>query len=262
MKQTLLLGAFAVLLSSAGASPARAQDGVSWDPRGTVMTRAELDTLLARLNRAAESQAYSQTLRDRSRAEAALVRERLSAGDFQVGDRVLLRVEGEAALADTFLVGAERKLTLPIVGDVPLAGILRSELSPFLKKHLADYLRDPVVHARTLVRLSVTGGVVRPGYYLVPADTPLPDVLMLAGGPNPQGNLQDVRIDRGKERLWAGETLRSATSSGRTIDQLNLRAGDEIVVPQRGARSFSASIQTMSIIVTTIGALYGITRLF
>lgn len=261
MRQTLVVAVVALVVGF-GAPPASAQDGGSWDPRGAVMTRAELDSLLARLSRASESKAYSQVLRDRSRAEAALVRERLASGDFQVGDRIMLRVDGEQALADTFLVGGERKLTLPIVGDVPLGGILRSELGPFLTKYLGDYLRDPVVHVRTLVRLSVIGGVVRPGYYLVPADTPLPDVLMLAGGPNPQGNLQDVRIDRGKERLWSGEPLRSATSSGRTIDQLNLRAGDEIVVPQRGTRSLQASVQTMSLVVAMIGGLYGITRLF
>lgn len=262
MNLTRLAAACGWLFLGAGADRARAQAAVSWDPRGAEMTRRELDSLLSRLNRASESQAYSQTLRARSRAEAALVKERLVTGDFQVGDRILLRVEGEPALSDTFLVGSERLLPLPIAGDVPLAGILRSELPPFLTRYLGEYLRDPVVHARTLVRLSVVGGVARPGFYLVPADTPLPDVLMLAGGPSGDVNLRDVRIERGRERLWEGESLQLATNSGRTVDQLNLRAGDQIVVPRRGGGNVEGTVRTMSIIITMVGALYGITRIF
>jgi len=226
------------------------------------MTRGELDTLHARLTRASESRGYSQTLRERSRVEAALVKDRLANGDFQVGDRILLRVNDEATLSDTFVVESQRTLTLPIAGTVSLGGILRSELATFLTRHLGQFVRDPVVHVRTLVRLSVVGGVARPGFYLVPDDTPLPDVLMLAGGPNAGANLQEMRIERGRERLWVGAALQSATNSGRTIDQLNLRAGDQITVPQRRGGTFEGTVRTVSLIVTVIGAVYGITRLF
>ena len=45
--------------------------------------------------------------------EAALVRLRLENGDFQSGDRLLLHVEGESELSDTFTVGPTRELQLP-----------------------------------------------------------------------------------------------------------------------------------------------------
>ena len=81
-----------------------AQQSEKWDPQRAEMTRQELDALLHRLNQAAESRAYSAALRQRSRLESTQVKERLNAGDFQVGDRILLRVEGEQALSDTFVV--------------------------------------------------------------------------------------------------------------------------------------------------------------
>src|SRR5262245_9209177 len=93
----------AVLLLFATA-PLAAQQADNWDPRGAEMTRTELDTLLANLNRASQSTAYSSNLRDRSTSEAELIKERLVAGDFQVGDRILLKVDGEQALSDTFRV--------------------------------------------------------------------------------------------------------------------------------------------------------------
>ncbi len=244
------------------ASPLAAQQRDSWDPRGAEITRAELDTLLSRLNRAAESSAYSQALRDRSRAEAAVVRERLTDGDFQVGDRVLLRVENEQILTDTFVVAGGPLLSLPTVGDVPLKGVLRSEVSGYLSTRIAEFVRNPVVHVRSLVRLSVIGGISRPGFYLVPADTPLPDILMLAGGPGADANLKELRVDRGLAPLWEGEALQSAVSQGRTVDQMNLRAGDQIVVPRRETGSFERTARILGILLTIPAAIYGIIHLF
>ena len=66
--------------------------------------RADLQDQLKRLELAAGSPAYSLTLRQQARFEAELVRRRLDEGDFQVGDRILLSVENEPALSDTFTV--------------------------------------------------------------------------------------------------------------------------------------------------------------
>ena len=66
--------------------------------------RADLQDQLNRLELAASSPAYSLTLRQQARFEAELVRRRLDEGDFQVGDRILLSVENEPVLSDTFTV--------------------------------------------------------------------------------------------------------------------------------------------------------------
>jgi protein involved in polysaccharide export with SLBB domain len=123
-------------------------------------------------------------------------------------------------------------------------------------------VRDPVVRVRSLVRLSVVGGVTKPGFYVVPADTPLPDILMLAGGPGPDGKLDDLRVDRGRDHLWEGEALRAATSQGRTIDQLNLRAGDQIIVPRQKNTNVESIVRVAGILLTIPVAIYGVTRLF
>src|SRR5437660_7385837 len=239
-----------------------AQQSEKWDPQRAEMTRQELDALLHRLNQAAESRAYSAALRQRSRLESTQVKERLNAGDFQVGDRILLRVEGEQALSDTFVVRAGRVLTLPDLGDVPLSGILRSELEGFLSTQIARFVRQPVVHVRSLLRLSIVGRVTRPGFYLVPADVPLSDIVMIAGGPSQDADVNQIRIDRGAARLWEGEALRSAISEGRTIDQLSLRAGDQIQVPAASRANLEGIARVVAILVTIPAAIFGITRLF
>jgi hypothetical protein len=89
---------------------------------------------------------------------------------FQVGDRILLSVEGDSALTDTFTVVAGPVLRLPQIGDISLASVPRSGIEPYLTRELGRYINDPVVSARALIRISVMGEVARPGFYAVPID--------------------------------------------------------------------------------------------
>src|SRR2546430_14391553 len=89
---------------------------------------------------------------------------------FQVGDRILLHVEGDSALTDTFTVVAGPALRLPDIGEISLAGVRRTDLEAHLTQQLSRYIKDPVVQARALIRVSVVGEVTRPGFYAVPVD--------------------------------------------------------------------------------------------
>jgi protein involved in polysaccharide export with SLBB domain len=96
-----------------------------------------------------------------------------------------MTVEGQKELSDTFTVGRGIVLTLPGIGDVPLTGVLRSELRAYLTRRLAQNLRAPVVRASAYVRLSVHGAVARPAFYGVSADALLSDAVVagaVAGG--------------------------------------------------------------------------------
>lgn len=195
-----------------------------------------------------------------SSAEAQMIRARLDSGDFRPGDRIVLVVEGEKQLTDTFTVGLENELRLPPFGAVPLAGVLRSELSQHLTQALARYLRSPVVQARSLVRVSVEGEVSRPGFYSVAPESPLLDVFALAGGLTREANLHKARVQRGGSVLLSGRSLEDAFGSGRSLDALNLRAGDRVFVPRKG--DFVRTAQILGIIATIPVALYSLTQIF
>jgi len=153
---------------------------------------------------------------------------------FQVGDRILLSVEGDSALSDTFTVVQGPALRLPEIGDISLANVPRSGLESFLKSELGRYLNEPVVTTRALIRISVMGQVARPGFYAVPVDLVMPDALMVAGGATPDARLEKLQIIRGNSTLLSSASLQTAIARGATLDQLGVRAGDRIEVP-RGA---------------------------
>src|SRR6267378_7317511 len=150
---------------------------------------------------------------------------------FQVGDRILLHVEGDSALSDTFTVVAGPALRLPAIGEISLAGVRRSDLEAHLTRELGRYLKDPVVQARALIRVSVLGEVVRPGYYALPVDLVLADALMVAGGATQNARVDRLRVLRGSSSLWGGDALQSQIARGATLEDLGIRAGDRIQVP-------------------------------
>src|SRR5216117_1661884 len=153
---------------------------------------------------------------------------------FQAGDRILLRVEGDSALSDTFTVVAGPALRLPNVGEISLAGVRRGDLEAHLSRELGRYINDPVLQARALIGVSVAGEVVRPGYYAVPIDLVLADALMLAGGATTSARVERLSIERGNSSIWRGNALQTAIARGATLDELGIRAGDRIQVPGKG----------------------------
>jgi protein involved in polysaccharide export with SLBB domain len=207
---------------------------------GTVhISRDSLVELLKRSEQTASSRAYSDALRDRARKEAELLKSRLQAGDFQVGDRIILQVERQTELTDTFTVRPGPSITLPQLGEFSLAGLLRAELEGKLAEHLKKFIVDPKVQAVPLMRIWIEGGVTTPGVYLVPAQSLITDALMQAGGTTREARVTAIRIERDNRRIWEGEALQRAVTEGRTLDQLSLKAGDHIVVEEiRGGSNF------------------------
>ena len=192
-------------------------------------------------------------------AGVAQVSAQTPATAFQVGDRILLRVEGDSVLSDTFTVVAGPALRLPNVGEITLAGVRRADLEAYLTRELGLYIKDPVVQARALVRVSVVGEVTRPGYYAVPIDLVLADALMLAGGATKDARVEELRVVRGSSSLWSGDKLQTAIARGATLEDLGIRGGDRIQVP--GQRDPESKWRVVGLIVTSLATAVGVVAL-
>jgi protein involved in polysaccharide export with SLBB domain len=239
-------------LSLLMASPAAAQQR----PAGAELaTRVRLQDELARLERDGD--------KGSGEGLAALIRSRLERGDFEAGDQILLLVDGEQTLSDTFAVAPGPMgpvLELPQVGGVPLDGVLRSELEARVQSYLARYLRNPVVRVRPLLRVVVEGDVARPGFYAASPQQPLSDVINAAGGLTQRAKTSAIRVARGDETIWSGAALQQALGRGYSLDQLNLRAGDRLIVP--GRSDSERAFRIVAIALTIPAAIYSITRMF
>lgn len=209
-------------------------------------TRADLEALAQRF----------AAVRDQDRLDR--VRARLRDGDFHPGDLILLEVQGEATLSDTFAVGASGALVLPspTTGTMPLHGVLRAELPDSITRYLTRFLESPVVQARSLVRLSIQGEVSHAGVYGVPTDAKLGDALMAAGGMTQFADMKKLRIERGGERVWSGHSLEQ------TVDRLSLQDGDQIVVGSRRSAGVGGDLRFVWLIISIAGGVFALSRHF
>lgn len=226
------LGALLACALVPAALSAQAQTA-EWDFGGLEMSRLKLDSLLKNYQDVAASTVYGDRIRAQAQTAADQIQDRLQQGDFRAGDRIVLQIAGETRAADTVIVQPGGEIALVGMGRISLAGVLRSELQEHLQKELGRFIRTPSVRTISLIRLSIQGAVGRPGFYVVPATALLDDVIMQSGGPGPSADLDKVVIQREGQTLLTGEDVRQAIAQGRSMDQLNLRAGDQIVVPNR-----------------------------
>lgn len=208
--------------------------------RRAKITRAQLETSLAEITRQLQSSAYSGALRDARQAEADLIRKRLDDGDLYPGDVIAVQVLGDPQMTQSYTVTPRRTIQIPGIPDeVPVSGVLRSEIEDHLNTVIAKYVRNPTVWAEPLLRVSVFGAVGRPGYFIVPASMPLPDIIMqFAGGPAANADPKRGAIFRGDKEVVPGAAVDEAIREARSIDALNLQSGDRIEMGAKPARGF------------------------
>lgn len=176
--------------------------------------------------------------------------------EFHVGDRIALAVEGPQAVAgDTLVVRDGLIITLPTFGDISVAGVKRANIQPYLTQQLSKFIKDPVVHAIPLVRISILGEVGRPGFYTVPSDMLLSDIVMRAGGPTGNADLSKTVIKREGTEVLSKEQAQAALANGSTLDQLHVAPGDEIVVGQKSSFGFGTILQVLGVTISLAGLL-------
>ena len=206
-----------------------------------------------------QAQAAAAERQGRS-SEAWLLRSRLERGDFHEGDRIVVILEGATLTVDTLQVRSGKVIQFPRLGDLSLAGILRSELTDTVRSYLSRYLTTPVVRTTPLLPIAIVGRVASPGFYYSPADAVLRDVIMLAGGPQAEANLGKVVIRRGGDVIWKSDDVRIALADGLSLDALHLRSGDEVYVPQRRAWETQTIVALVTSGVAILATVVNLTR--
>ncbi len=210
-------------------------------------TRAQLEASVQVLERTASSTAYGERTRAKARAEMVRVRSRLANGDFTVGQRIWVRLDGQPTLFnDTLTVRDSLYLDIPNVRRIPLGGVLRSELEAKVTAEVAQVVRDARVQVWPLTRVAVLGSVTNPGFFQVPSQTLLDHLITLAGGPTSTSAIERLRVMRSDTVLMQGPAVLTAIAEGKTLDELDLRDGDALMVPQGNPPWDRASILSIA----------------
>lgn len=217
-------------------------------------TRAELESTLAAA-RAGDNRI--------SQDQMEAIESRLTKGDFSVGDQVGLAVSGEPTLTGNFPITGlpeDPTLKLPDIPDIPLRGVLRSELQEYLSDQLGRYLRNPDIQTQSLMRVAVFGEVGNPGFYHLDPHITVADAIMQAGGPTSNADTRKTVVRRSGETIYNKVEIATAITEGTTLDRLNLRGGDTIDIG--GKSSFGKTLLSGIIYIGAVAtAIFAIQRL-
>jgi polysaccharide export outer membrane protein len=168
------------------------------------------------------------------------------------GDSVNIQVYGQPDLSTTVYVADDGTVSIPLAGNVQVAGISPAEASGRIEAALksAKILVDPhvsitVTQSRSQ-RVSVLGQVGTPGRYPIESNTSILDLLAQAGGISANGSdiVYILRQDKnGKEVRYPVDLKGLANGSG-AVPALTLRGGDSVFVPKAEQFSIYGEVTT------------------
>jgi polysaccharide export outer membrane protein len=168
------------------------------------------------------------------------------------GDEITVDFAGRPDMQAKLIVGPDGRITLPLAGDVMLAGLTRPDSAKAIESALADYYTNLAVQVTvtkyTANRVLLLGAVDHPGMIAFDGTPTLLEVLARGGveaGPNKSGETPEVNqvpercaIYRGSDQVvWV--ELRAMMASGNALADLRLRRDDVVYVPSISERFVS-----------------------
>jgi len=167
------------------------------------------------------------------------------------GDTLAISVLQDPKLDRSVVVDPNGQIAFPLAGHITAEGLTPQRLEKVLKGRLKRNYKDDDLDVTVAVanaarpevpeedlkpKIFITGEVLRPGPYAIRQATTLVQALSLAGGLGPFAAKRRIQIHRGngaEEQIYQFDY--KAYEGGQSLEtNIPLRAGDVIIVPERG----------------------------
>jgi polysaccharide export outer membrane protein len=158
----------------------------------------------------------------------------------KAGDKLYLQVPQRPDLSRELIVQSNGIINIPLVGDVPVAGLTLQDVEGNVFQLLKDLYPSITGVEITISEavhqvVYVIGQVGAPGRFTFPAPPNLWETIREAGGPTIEASLDNVRIVKDRNQGGASITInvQEALENG-TVDELpDLENGDTVIISQR-----------------------------
>jgi polysaccharide biosynthesis/export protein len=159
----------------------------------------------------------------------------VDSNSFKVGpaDVLNVRVWHEQEFSGPVSVHPDGKITLPLVGDLAVAGMTPAQIEQVVAQALTKYVVKPLVTVTVQEVLSkkyyLDGEIARSGEYPLVAPTTVLEAISRAGGLRDFANEKKIYILRGDKRILFNY---KDVIHGKHMDQnIALESGDHVIVP-------------------------------
>jgi polysaccharide export outer membrane protein len=159
-----------------------------------------------------------------------------AARDYELGpgDLIHVSVWHEQELTQTAVVRPDGKISLPLAGEIPVAGKTAVEAQLLVSSKLLRFITDPQVTVSVLEihsrQVFITGQVQRPGSYPLTGSVSVLQLIASAGGLTQYAHRKGIVILDTKNQAMAKFDYTN-TIKGKVKDERPLQPGDTVVVP-------------------------------
>jgi polysaccharide biosynthesis/export protein len=159
--------------------------------------------------------------------------------DYVLGetDTIVVNVWKEASLTGGLTVRPDGKISLPLIGDLPAAGLTPMALASEIAEHLKKFMNDPTVTVTVTAsnsrHVTFIGEVSHPGPLQLTRDMNMLQAIAAAGGVTPYANKKKIYILRGQQGKQQQKIFfdyKKALTKG-DMQGVTLKSGDTVVVP-------------------------------
>jgi protein involved in polysaccharide export with SLBB domain len=223
--------------------------------KGTAMGKTKYNTIktvmiLMCMGRLVETNAWAQNQTDVLWSKSAK-----SLAVFQPGDAVRIQVwelyqkeNRNLPLSGDYPINPDGMIIMPLLGEIKVKGMTNYELMQILKDKFANYLNDPFIYVRPLIRITMQGAFNRPGAYRADPSSSLWDLVQIAGGPDSNCDLNRMRVERGGKVVI--RKLLSSFEKGYSLDDVGIESGDQIVATWRSSWDVNRLLNLINFIAT------------
>lgn len=165
----------------------------------------------------------------------------------------------QSSSSPSYLVDAEGKIEMPIVGSVKVSGLTTMQAKDTIKKRLTLYLKEPTVNVRFLnYKVSVLGEVMHPGVYVIPNESvSLPEVISMAGDLTPYARHEDILVVRNNDDKKEFGRVNLNSRDIFSSPYYYLHSGDIVYVEQTKLKAAQSdpTVRLLPVILSAFAAL-------
>jgi polysaccharide export outer membrane protein len=168
-------------------------------------------------------------------------------GALQPGDPISITVYQDPKLDRSMVVGPTGMISFPLAGSIRAGGLTPAQLENVLRQRLKGrFTEEPDVSVSLAAlrppeedlkpRIFITGEVLRPGFYTIRTRRDLMQAIAEAGGFSPFAATRRIQVRRkidGVESIFVFN-YNDFFSGVNLADNIALRAGDVVIVPEKG----------------------------
>ena len=172
-----------------------------------------------------------------------------------------------APMLQSYLVDVNGNINFPVIGQIKMVGLLKSEAIAMINEKLTPYLKNSIVTIQFMnFKITVLGEVMRPGQYsIINERVTVLDALGLAGDMTIYGVRKNVLITRENNGKLEFVRLNLNTDEVFKSPYFYLQQNDVIYIePNRvksiGSQNISLYLGAISTLATTLAVILSITK--